>query len=220
MDQHTTYKLKDLADKEKLKSIYVVLAKTKSFFNRDLRELPKIQATVKRYLKENPELGDYPIDVVPKFPNAYWNFGTKKFAIGLFNADILAHEIEHALSTADSKLYNAMLGSSRAISGLTSTFSVPIAIGESIKHKSGDEEEINKKVNKFYDIMATSHGLASLPTLYEEGHANLGALAQSPDMMRTLKTLGPAYATYLAKALIPIGVYQLAKQNLLNKIKE
>lgn len=209
MSENLRFKLKDLTEKENLKKVYVVVSKTQSVFNKDLNELPKIKRTIEKYLSQSPHFGEYPVEILPNFPNALFDFKNRKFKFGLFNASIFAHEIEHARSTEDSPVYNSMLQTSRVISNLSGASLGGIAVGEAAKM---NDPSLKEGVNTLYDILSATHGVSSLPTLYEEGKANLNAILSSDEKMEALKTLGPAYTTYLAQALLPISFYQLAKQ--------
>jgi hypothetical protein len=203
------FKLKDLADTENLKKVYVVVSKTKSMFNRSLDELPKIKAVVDHYVHEHPFLGEYPIRILPSFANAFYNFEKGEFALGLFNSSILAHEIEHCLSLRDSEIYRKLLTTSKVISGLSGGFMLPVALGSYIKHQNPTTTE---DVNTVFNLLSLAHGVSVAPSLYEEGRANAAAILHNPEKIETMKTLLPAYGTYLLNAAVPIGFYQFAKQ--------
>jgi hypothetical protein len=203
------FKLKDLKDDETLKKVYVVVSKTSSAFNKNLEELPKIKTVVEHYLKKYPYLGEYPIRILPSFPNAYFNFESKEFALGLFNSSILAHELEHAISLKDSQKYSKLLAISKLVNNLSSRFGIPVFLGTALKH---GHPEHSDKVNLGYDILSATHGLSSLPSLYEEGKADVSAIWNSPEKIDTMKTLLPSYGSYLYNTALPISFYQLAKQ--------
>ncbi|MHA1302086.1 MAG: hypothetical protein ACTSPI_00090 [Candidatus Heimdallarchaeaceae archaeon] len=204
------FTVKDLLKEKNLKKVYVVLSKTKSIFNRDLKELPNIKKVVALYIHKYPFLAEYTIKILPRFPNAYYSMVENQFVVGLFNANILAHEFEHAASTRGAPGYKKLLGLSKLLSGITAKVTLPsIAAGTAIK---GFYPEYKSSVNTAYDVMSGVHGLASLPILYEEGKANLFAILNSPEKMKALATLLPAYGTYLGKSALPIGIYQTLKK--------
>jgi hypothetical protein len=209
MSDTLLFKLKDLTKEETLKRVYVVVSKTSSLFNKDLHELPKIKAVVDKYVMEYPWIGEYPIRILPSFPNAYYNFDKHEFALGLFNAAILSHEIEHAISLKEAKAYSKLLSISKALNTITSSFGIPVFLGTALKHNNPD---LSDKVNTGYDILSATSGLSALPSLYEEGKANVSAILHNPEKLDTLKTLLPAYGTYLINTAVPISFYQLAKQ--------
>jgi len=208
MSQPLKFTLGNLTEEDTLKKIYVVVSKTKSPYNRDLNELPAIKRIVEKYILNHPELAEIPVRVLPNFPNASFNFRKNELLLGLFNSSVLSHELEHVLSVADSPLYQGLLEKSRMLSNLSGRFTLPVSIGGAVKLHMPESSDL---VNKAFDALSIAHGVGSLPTLYEEGKANLGAVWESEDKIDAIKNLLPAYASYVKNSATPIGLYQLAK---------
>jgi hypothetical protein len=187
--------------------MYVIVSKTSSVFNRSLSEMNDIKKVLAIYLREAPWIGEYPTYIVSNFPNAYYSPYQKQFVFGIFNSAIMAHEIEHALSTHDSKMYTHLLAGSKAISNLLGPL-IPVLLGQGSKVLNPDSTET---VNKAYETLSALKAITSAPTLYEEGKANINAARHLPNKMEVLKTLGPAYSTYVAGTAMPVAAYQLFK---------
>lgn len=203
--------LKDLLKEENLKKMYVIVSKTKSYWNKDLNDLPRIRAVVALYLTKNPKIGNFKVKIIPDFPNAYWEPYQKFFGFGLFNADIIAHEIEHCLSMQDSPLYTDASVHGYNLGqkvNVASTFALLLA---SLKNPKSDFVKNIVPIAKGSTL--ASMGLVT-PRLYEEGKANALATSKSKDKWESIKNLGPAYATYL---LAGLGI-PLATRYGLNKV--
>jgi hypothetical protein len=210
MSDTLTFRLKQLTDEENLKKIFVLVSKTRSSFNKDINDLPRIKAVAQKYITEAPFLADMEIVVRGNFPNNFYSIDNKKIILGLFNADLLAHELEHALSLHSAILMPSILKASKAISSLSSAASIPLPILGAAMKLMGNN---NTKgfVNEASDILALIHGLATTPTLFEEGKANMGVMVKSPDKMKSMGNVLPAYGTYLANAMLPMLGYQALK---------
>jgi hypothetical protein len=195
-------KLKDLLNDSMLKKMYVIVSKTKSMFNRSLDELPKIKNTIKRYIDIDPEIAQYAVKILPNFPNSYFNMSGKYYGFGIYNSDVIAHELEHSLSLKEAPMYQKLLTTSSllaAVGGLASPLAATYA-----KSKAENPD-------KLLDILSVAQGTVEAPKLYEEGKANVNAFLQSPEKWKAMKTLLPMFGTYLASAAVPIGMYQVAK---------
>lgn len=200
-------KIKDLLRDEVLKAVFDIVGKTPSIFNKQFIEATNIKKVVALYILKNPWVGELKVKVIPNFPNALYNTNTQSFILGIFNSSVIAHEMEHAINTRNAGAYTALLGISKLLSTLTAKAAIPLTMAGSIgQMMSTDKEKILG--NKLLDTLSITHGLASLPILWEEGKANLFAALNSPEKIKALQSLLPAYATYVGKTALPIGMYQ------------
>jgi hypothetical protein len=209
--------LKDLLNDKFLGLFYRETALTPSKHNQGVTEVDKIKSLVREYINKYPYLASYPVTILPNFPNAFFNSAKNSFGFGLFNAAVIAHEMEHATSLKDSKVYEKILSTSKMITGLSDKVDIPLAAAIAITaHAKGMPMS---RARNILNALSLGHGVASMPELYEEGKANLFAVLNAPDKMEALSTLAPAYGTYLTKAILPIGVYQGTKgvSNLIDK---
>ncbi len=205
--------LKDLLNEENLKKMYVIVSKTRSYWNKDLNELPRMKAVVALYLTKNPKIGNFKVKIIPNYPSAYWEPYQKFFGLGLFNADIIAHEIEHCLSVQDSPIYTDVAVHGYNIGQMLSAANV-LALALTAKSKVSSSLT-QKVVPVLKGGTSISMGLV-VPRLYEEGRANVLATSKSKDKWESIKNLGPAYATYLLAGLgIPLltryGIKKISK---------
>ena len=206
MVESLSIRVKDLLKEDILKKMYVIVHKTESIFNRDLKELPEIQRIVQHYISEYPFLADLKVEIKGSFPNCYYDPIKKSFVFGFFNSVVVAHEFSHAVSMHDSPVYAGTLMASKAIAALTSLANVPVALGGALL--KGVNPEYKSGVNKLQDILSIIHGTTYLPTLYEEGKANLHAALTAKDKAKALATVLPSMGSYLTAAALPILIYQ------------
>ena len=201
--------LRDLLEYSNVKKVFDILKDTKSFLTRGPNEIPRIQDVTKHYIEKYPQLATTQIKVVPNYPNAVYNMNTKVLILGVFNADILSHELHHVMGLENSPIHTKILAISKMIAAVTTPLSLasPIAIGA-----KAIAPQWRGGINAILDALAVTHGVSYLPTLLEEGRASINAAAESKDKMETAKALGPSYMSYLPEALGPMGLYQLARR--------
>ena len=192
--------------------MYVVTSKTNSFFNKTLEESGRIKLVAATYIQKHPELANLKVSVVPSFPNAFYNTGKQEFTVGLFNADIIAHELEHALSTWNAPGYMHLLGASKMLTHLSNMITPALAMGGAIAKTSTDSKDNKDKVNILMSALTAFHTAVALPLLFEEGRANFKAILNSPEKLKAFSTLAPAYATYILGAGMPVGSAQIVRK--------
>jgi hypothetical protein len=213
MTETLNIKVKDLIDHETLKKVYGITKKTKFPSNKPLTHLPVIQSTVAKYIAQKPFLSDIPVTIKTNFPNAYYDTRKKVLTVGLFNAYIIAHELEHAISVKESETFKNLLMSSRILTNYTGSYAIPIY--KKITESHGDiSNEQKKKWSNILNLAEKSHLHHSVPGLFEEGKANFNAIMTAENKDEAMKSLLPAYTSYLKTVLGPANVYAKSRGNL------
>lgn len=159
----------------------------------------QIALRVKGILEKYPELRD--VRVYRSNRDAF-DYINNAIHVKSRNADILAHEMEHAASLRDaSPLYKKLLAVSQGAVRVNNTFALPalVALGNSI------EDPAKKRL--VYKTLLGVSAVAAVPNIWEEAKASANVVIDSPDKIESLKTLLPAFGSHLAHDLTGAGIY-------------
>lgn len=154
---------------------------------------------VKGILSKYPELGD--VKVYRSNRDAY-DYINNAIHVRSRDADILAHEMEHAASLRDaSPTYKKLLAVSQSAVKLNNTFALPalVALGNTIEDPA--------KKRAVYKTLLGLSAVAAAPNIWEEAKASANVVMDSPDQIQSLKTLLPAFGSHLVHDLTGAGVY-------------
>lgn len=178
----------------------------KGFFG---EEAPPEQYTqvVKSFVSRFPEVDKVKIKPVPGLTTGAYSPRIQTVFMGTANPAILAHELGHAVNVKPDTLYSKIISASRIANRLNSYIAVPLALGSKL-FLSPDA------ANTVLNYGSLISALLAAPTLSEEFGATVHAVRHSPEKLKALKALGPAYLSHLAVQTFPFSVYQFTRAAL------
>ncbi len=176
------------------------------FFQEGPEQLEQVKSLVEEELKSDPSLKDVKVVFAPGTSGAY-DPRTDTIYLGVINPAVLAHEIGHAKNIRGTSIYRNLLRAG----GLANTVSATMALPTTLALRAFMEDR--KKRNEILNVLTTLTAVSAAPTLSEELSASMDAVRHSDSKLQAVKSLLPAYLSYLGTTAIPIGIYQyLGKQ--------
>lgn len=162
-------------------------------------ETSSLSGRARDYVKKYPHLAD--LRVIPSNRDAY-DYVNNVMLVRTRDPDVLSHEMEHAESlTSSGSFYKKLLSASQAVVRANNTVALP-----AILTLAGMVEDKEKR-SAIYKVLLGISTAAAVPNLYEEAKASAKAMYTSPDKMRTMATLGPAFASHALHDLTAPGLY-------------
>lgn len=159
---------------------------------------------ISNYLAANPQLADIKIKLVPGATTGAYLPSKKTVFMGTANPAILAHELGHAVSVEPGTLYDKIIRASRIANRINALISAPIALGAKVFLKP----DTARQALNYASLIS---GALAVPTLSEELSASIEAVKQSPEKLKSLKTLIPAYISHALSQTTPFTVYQMGR---------
>lgn len=175
----------------------------------DEDQLDKIKTLVSSMAGSNPHIND--TYVGKSAPNvSFYDYKNNRLGIGHASTDVLAHEMGHAASLANSSdLYKSILRGAKGLSRLSNNVSLPLAAFVSLNPKLTSEQK-SDILNKATYI---SSAIAA-PNLLEELNASAKAVYHSPTKFRTAMSMIPGIGSHVFNDFTAPATYHLANQLL------
>jgi len=196
--------LQDLTQPEGIQHLLEVTGGTESFYNHPARA-EGVRIVARNAIKNNPNMAYTKVRIVPNLPNAFYDFEKKEIILGLVNPDALAHELGHANNLRQEGLYQKVLKAANGVARINNMLALPVMLGLRTFIQDKDQRD---------DILKTLAAVsvaASAPGLLEEMTASAQAMKNSPDRMRAMGTLAPAFLAHAASSLAPTLIYQAGR---------
>lgn len=197
--------LQSLATAAGLRQLNNSVGRVDSFFQEGPEKLDQVKTLLEREFERDPRLKDIQVESGPG-SLGYYHPGKDLIHVGVVNPAVLAHEIGHAKNVRYSKFYKYLLG----LSGLTSKVNTTLAIPATLAIRALVKDPDTR--NEVFNTLSAFSAMASAPVIAEELSASVDAVKNAPDRLQALKSLMPAFLTYVASSAIPIGIYQVGKQ--------
>lgn len=196
--------LQDLTQPEGIQHLLKVTGGTQSFYNHPSRAEGVRQVAINA-IQANPNMAPTPVRILPNLPNAFYNYDKKEIVLGLVNPAALAHELGHANNLNQEGLYQKVLHAANGIARANNMLALPTMLA--LRTFIQDED----KRNDILKTLAAISVATSAPGLLEEVAASAQAMKNSPDRMRALGTLGPAFLQHAASSFAPALIYQAGR---------
>lgn len=182
------------------------LKDAKGFFQEGPEQLEEVKRLVEEELQNDPSIKDVKVVFAPGTSGAY-DPRTDTIYLGVINPAVLAHEIGHAKNIRGSSVYRTLLG----LGGMANTVTSAAALPTTLALRAFMDDR--KKRNEVFNVLTALTAISAAPTLAEELMASADAVRHSDSKLQAMKSLLPAYLTYLGTTAVPIGIYQyLGKQ--------
>ena len=197
-------KLQDLTTSEGINALIGITGGTSSFYNQPSRALG-VQQVAQSAINNDPNMAYTNVQVMPNLPNAYYNYDKNEIILGLANPDALAHELGHANNLKQEGLYQKILRAAQGVTRINNIAAIPTVLALRLFMKDPEKRK---------DILNTLSAFsvaAAAPELFEEASASVQALQNSPDKMKALQTLGPAFLAHAAQTAAPALIYQAGR---------
>lgn len=196
--------LQDLTRPEGIDHLLAVTGGTNSFYNHPTRA-EGVRQVAMSAIQTNPNMAHVKVRVMPNLPNAYYNYDKGEVILGLVNPDALAHELGHANNLRQEGIYAKVLKAANGVARLNNMLAVPamLALRMFVQDK-------NKRDDVLKTLAAIS-AAAAAPGLLEEAAASASALRHSPNKLRAMGTLGPAFLAHAASSVAPSLIYQAGR---------
>jgi hypothetical protein len=159
---------------------------------------------IANYLATNPELAKVKVVLAPGATTGAFSPASNTVIMGVNNPAVLAHELGHATSVKPGTLYNKILQASRRANYINKWISAPLAIGAKVFMSPDTARQV-------LNYASLASAMLAAPTLSEELGASIEAMKKSPEKLKSLKTLVPAYATHVFEQTTPFTVYQIGR---------
>lgn len=175
----------------------------------DEDQASKITTLVRSMTTSNPHIRDTYIG--KSAPNtSFYDFKNNKLGIGHASTDVLAHEMGHAASLANSsELYKGMLRGAKSVSRLSNQVALPIATFISLNPK------LDRQQKKSLLLQATLASTAlATPNIFEELNASAKAVYHSPTKFRTALNMIPGIVSHTFNDATAPSTYHLANMIL------
>lgn len=182
------------------------LKDAKGFFQEGPEQLEEVKRLVEEEIQHDPSIKDIKVVFAPGTSGAY-DPRTDTIYLGVINPAVLAHEIGHAKNIRGSSVYRTLLG----LGGAANTVAAAAALPTTLALRAFMDDR--KKRNEIVNVLTSLTAISAAPTLAEELIASADAVRHSDSKLQAVKSLLPAYLTYLGTTAVPIGIYQyLGKQ--------
>ena len=175
----------------------------------DQDQVSKIKTLVSSMTSSNPHIAD--TYVGKSAPNvSFYDYKNNRLGIGHSSSDVLAHEMGHAASLANSsEFYKGLLRGAKRLSNLSNTAALPIASFISLNPRltRDQKEDILNKATVASSIIAA-------PNILEELNASAKAVYHSPTKFRTALSMVPGIASHTLNDFTAPSTYFLANKIL------
>lgn len=178
----------------------------KGFFGEEATPAAYAQV-VRKTLETFPKLKDTKIVLAPGIGTGAYHPEKNTVVLGTANPAILAHELGHAANIEPGSVYAKILKASRIANRLNAQIAIPLAMGIRI-FTSPDA------ANKILNYASLASAILAAPTMAEEFSATIHGVKHSPEKLKALRTLVPAYMTHLLAQTMPFAVYQFTRATL------
>lgn len=196
--------LQDLTQPEGIQHLLSVTGGTDSFYNHPSRAEGVRQVAISA-IKTNPQMAHLKVRVMPNLPNAYYNYDKGEVILGLVNPDALAHELGHANNLRQDGIYSKVLKAANGVARINNMLAVPAMLALRVFIQDKDKRDDILKA------LSAISAAAAAPGLVEEAAASASALRHSPDKLRAMGTLGPAFLAHAASSFAPSLIYQAGR---------
>ena len=175
----------------------------------DEDQVSKIKTLVASMAGNNPHIKN--TYVGKSAPNvSFYDFKNNRLGIGHSSSDVLAHEMGHAASLANSSdLYKSILRGSKGLSNLSNTLALPVASFIGLNPKLTKEQKTS-----LLDKATIASSLLAAPNLLEELNASAKAVYHSPTKFRTALNMIPGIASHTFNDFTAPATYYLANNIL------
>ena len=172
----------------------------------DEDQTSKIQTLVKSMAGSNPHIKDtYVGKAMPG--TSFYDFKRNRLGIGHKSADVLAHEMGHAASLANSsEFYKSLLRASKRASRISNNISLPIAGFIAANPRLSPEQK-----KKLLNVATVASGALASPNIIEEMIASGRAVYHSPTKLRTAAAMVPGFLSHTMNDFTAPATYTLAK---------
>lgn len=175
----------------------------------DEDQVSKIKTLVSSMANNNPHIRD--TYVGKSAPNvSFYDFKNNRLGIGHASSDVLAHEMGHAASLANSSdLYKSLLRGAKSLSRLSNSAALPIAsfVGLNPKLTREQKQDLLNKATIVSSLLAA-------PNVLEELNASSKAVYHSPTKFRTALSMVPGIASHTFNDFTAPATYYLANNIL------
>lgn len=196
--------LKDLATPEGAAALARRVGGVESFYQEGPEAAQAVVDLVKKQITESPELADIKARIQPGILGGYYP-SADTVTLGVSNPAVAAHELGHAKNIRNTKLYGKLLQAANSLARTNNMVALPAMLA--LRAFVGDESTRNEILS----ILSGASAAVAAPGLIEEVSASIDAVKQSPDKLKALKSLVPAFLHHAVTASIPIGIYQLGR---------
>ena len=195
-------KIKDLATLSGSERIRLALGLDKEQAN-------KIKLIAKSMTEVNPHIKN--LRVGKSKPGvSFFDFKNNQVGIGHKSPDVLAHELGHAISLANSsKFYKSLLKSTKKLTNFSNAASFPLAGFAALSPTMSKDKKM--RLLNYATIASTA---VTMPNLFEELKATALAAKHSPNKITTGISLLPGLISHLSHDLTAPATYLLTKQLL------
>ena len=173
----------------------------------DQDQVDKIKIIAQSMAGNNPHIKD--TYVGKSSPNvSFYDYKNNRLGIGHKSTDVLAHEMGHAASLANSSdFYKSILRGSKRLANLSNNLAIPIStfIGLNPKLDTSQKEEILGNA-------ALLSGALAVPNIFEELNASGKAIYHSPTKFRTAVSMVPGIISHSLNDFTAPSTYILAKK--------
>tara|TARA_B100000073_G_scaffold300773_1_gene267359 strand:+ start:122 stop:730 length:609 start_codon:yes stop_codon:yes gene_type:complete len=175
----------------------------------DKDQVAKIKTLASSMSGANPHIKDTYIG--KSAPNvSFYDFKNNRLGIGHASSDVLAHEMGHAASLANSsELYKDILRGSKALSRLSNLASLPVASFISLNPKLTPAQKTS-----LLDKATLASALVASPNILEELNASARAIYHSPTTFRTAASMIPGIVSHTFNDFTAPSTYYLANKIL------
>jgi hypothetical protein len=175
----------------------------------DEDQVSKIQTLVSSMSGANPHIKDTYVGKAA--PNvSFYDFKNNRLGIGHPSVDVLAHEMGHASSLANSgELYKSLLRGAKAATRFSNNISIPAASFIGLNPRMSKEQK-----EQALNIATIVSGSLAAPNLLEELIASGSAVRHSPTKLRTAAAMVPGIASHSLNDLAAPSTYYLANKLL------
>ena len=175
----------------------------------DQDQVAKIQTLAASMSGSNPHIrGTYVGKSAPGV--SFYDFKNNRLGIGHKSSDVLAHEMGHAASLANSSdFYKALLRGSKGLSRISNSAALPLAsfIGLNPRLSKQQKEDLLSKATILSAAVAA-------PNILEELNASTRAVYHSPTKLRTAINMVPGIVSHSISDFNAPATYYLAKSIL------
>tara|TARA_Y100000592_G_scaffold19371_2_gene29697 strand:- start:1667 stop:2275 length:609 start_codon:yes stop_codon:yes gene_type:complete len=175
----------------------------------DRDQTNKLKLIAQSMVSANPHILRVPVGKA-RSNTSFYDFRNNKVGIGHKSPEVIAHELGHAISLANSSdFYKSILSKSKKLSNLSNMASFTLAGITALNPKLSKEQK-----NKLLDIATIGSTAITLPNLYEELKATALATYHSPAKLRTGISLIPGLVSHMSNDLTAPATYLLTKKLL------